>query len=157
VIFTKANADPDGHIINRMIDQYVEKSGKNAVAFTSMGQLRYLSAMKYAAAVVGNSSSGIIEAPSFRVPTVNIGDRQKGRIRADNVIDCGTDTFEIKKALDKALSDEFRDTLGCMSNPFAQKGTAGRIAAIIKNASGKNLLKKEFYNIELYSKTEQSL
>ena len=148
MIFTKANADPDGMVINRMIDTYVAAANEKAVAFTSMGHLRYLSAMKYAAAVVGNSSSGIIEAPSFRVPVVNIGDRQKGRIRADNVIDCGEGALEIEKALRKALSHEFRESLTTMQNPFEKDDTAGRIVEIIRNADLNEILKKEFFTIK---------
>jgi len=147
VIFTKANADPDGRIINRMIDQYVETASEKAVAFTSMGQLRYLSAMKYAAAVVGNSSSGILEAPSFKVPTVNVGDRQKGRTRAANVIDCGTGTSEVKTALNRALSDDFRHSLSTMQNPFEQKDVAGSIARIMSSVGLKEILKKKFFDL----------
>lgn len=79
VIFTKANSDTDGRIINKMIDEYVIKNPKKAVAFTSLGQLRYYSTIKYADFVLGNSSSGILEVPTFKKPTINVGDRQKGK------------------------------------------------------------------------------
>ena len=89
LIFTKANADAGGETINRLLDEYTARRA-NAVAFTSMGALGYLSAMRYCEAVVGNSSSGVVEAPSFQKPTVNIGDRQKGRLRCRSILDCGT-------------------------------------------------------------------
>jgi GDP/UDP-N,N'-diacetylbacillosamine 2-epimerase (hydrolysing) len=88
IIFTKANSDTDGRVINQMIDEYVTKNSHKSIVFTSLGQLRYLSALQYVDAVVGNSSSGLAEAPSFKIGTINIGDRQKGRIKASSVIDC---------------------------------------------------------------------
>ncbi|MBU3090463.1 UDP-N-acetylglucosamine 2-epimerase (hydrolyzing), partial [Clostridium gasigenes] len=87
-IITKANSDSDGRVINKMIDEYEKDNKDKIIAFTSMGYLRYLSAMKYCNSVIGNSSSGIIEAPSFNKPTINIGDRQKGRMQAESVINC---------------------------------------------------------------------
>ena len=89
VIFTKANADTDGRIINEMIDEYVNLNKDRCRGYTSLGQKKYLSVLQFCDAVVGNSSSGIIEVPSFKIPTVNIGDRQRGRVRAESVIDCG--------------------------------------------------------------------
>lgn len=147
IIFTKANADTEGRIINELIDSYVAQHPEKAVAFTSMGQLRYLSAMKHAAAVVGNSSSGIVEAPSFQVPTVNIGDRQKGRDRASSVIDCEPEISSIQGALYRSLSPEFVHSLQDMSNPYEKDGTAENLKNILKTYSLKNLLKKEFYVI----------
>ena len=88
IIFTKPNADNEGRIIIKLIDEYVSKNKNKAVTFTSLGQLRYLSAIPFMTAVVGNSSSGLLEVPSFRIPTVNIGDRQRGRIQGDSVINC---------------------------------------------------------------------
>ena len=114
VIFTKANADPDGCIINRMIDQYVKATGKNAIAFTSMGQLRYLSAMKHAAAVVGNSSSGIMETPSLALPTVKIGIRQEGRELLSQSLERALKTIDAElseRAEDEDLSDEESDSV----------------------------------------------
>ncbi len=133
VIFTKANADTDGRVINRMIDDYVEQNSRKAIAFTSMGQLRYSSAMKHVQAVVGNSSSGIIEAPSFCVPTVNIGDRQKGRLTPESVIDCSPVKEDIIKSLEKALSEKFRVKIREMRNPYEQEGTSKRIKDTITN------------------------
>lgn len=148
IIFTKANSDTDGRIINKMIDQYVSDHKENVMAFTSMGQLRYLSAMSLADAVVGNSSSGIIEAPSFRIPTVNIGDRQKGRIQAPSVINCEPKAGDIRAALEKALSGEFRSGLAEMVNPYGEGEVSEKILAEIKRElSGPISLKKEFYDL----------
>jgi GDP/UDP-N,N'-diacetylbacillosamine 2-epimerase (hydrolysing) len=111
-IFTKANSDAGGRIINRMLDEYT-KDRNGFHCFTSLGYLRYLSAMRYCSAVVGNSSSGIIEAPSMHVPTVNIGDRQAGRVRASTVIDCWPNKAEIESAVAKAVSKHFKEA--CLS------------------------------------------
>lgn len=94
VIFTKANSDTGGRIINYLIDEYVRKNSNRCIAFSSLGQVRYLSAMKYCSFVIGNSSSGILEAPVLNKPTINIGDRQKGRIQLESIINC-----EAKKEL----------------------------------------------------------
>ena len=99
LIFTKSNADTEGRAINALIDSFVE-SRPLAISCTSLGQLKYLSLLKYVSGMVGNSSSGIIEAPTLGVGTVNIGDRQKGRIRAASVIDCGTTAEDISEAID---------------------------------------------------------
>src|SRR5690606_39122045 len=107
IIFTKANADTDGRIINLLIDDYVLNNQHKAIAFASLGQLRYLSALQYVDVVIGNSSSGLIEVPSFHKPTINIGDRQKGRIKGETVIDCDPECRSIKQAIDQALSEEF--------------------------------------------------
>jgi GDP/UDP-N,N'-diacetylbacillosamine 2-epimerase (hydrolysing) len=147
-IFTKANADTDGRVINRLIDAYTQKSPDRFVAFDSMGQRNYLSAMKHACAVVGNSSSGIIEAPSFRVPTVNIGDRQKGRVQAKSVIDCLPEAVSIEQALHLAVSEEFRDTIKDVVNPYEQPGTARKIVDIIQGSDLEGMIKKEFYDLD---------
>lgn len=147
IIFTKANADTDGRVINSLIDEFVARHPEQAIAFTSMGQLNYLSAMQYAAAVVGNSSSGILEAPSFKVPTVNLGDRQKGRVRAESVIDCEPYPAAIHNALKKSSSEEFRQTLRDMFNPYEQKDTARQILQVLKDADLSSIIKKAFYDI----------
>ncbi len=145
LIFTKANADTDGRIINQMIDEYVVKNPQKAVAYVSLGQQRYLSAMQYVDGVIGNSSSGLIEAPSFKVGTINIGDRQKGRIKADSVVDCAPDENSIRVALKKLFSKEFKDSLKSVSNPFGEGGTAKKIIKGIESASLDGLIKKSFY------------
>lgn len=153
LIFTKPNADTDGRVIINLMDQYVKENEHRAKSFHSLGQLRYLSALKYVNVVVGNSSSGLIEAPSFKLPTVNIGDRQKGRVKADNVIDSNVDAESIISAIKKALSDEFVISLKNLDNPYGKKGASARIKEYLKSYPLNNILKKEFYDI----KTKQSL
>ncbi len=148
IIFTKANADTEGRVINQLIDSYVSGYPSMAIAFTSMGQLNYLSAMKHASVVVGNSSSGIIESPSFPVPTVNIGDRQKGRVRAENVIDCEPTIESIQSALQKAVSKEYTKSLHGMVNPYEKDKTAKKIKDILKFSDLNDTNKKEFFDIE---------
>lgn len=148
VIFTKANADTDGRIINEMIDDYVKIDGDRCRGYTSLGQRKYLSALQYCDAVVGNSSSGIIEVPSFRIPTVNIGDRQRGRVRAESVIDCGNDRTQIEAALQKALSSEFRNKVANVRNPYEGNKTSEEIVKMISKAVHDGIdLRKKFYDI----------
>ena len=149
VIFTKTNADTDGRVINRLIDDYVGKHPERCLAVTSLGMRRYLSAMKYCAAVIGNSSSGIVEAPSFKVPTVNIGDRQKGRIRVGSVIDCNPFADSIKAGIHKGTSPKFHQALKDIENPYEQVATAHQIVATIATIDTSGLLKKSFFNILL--------
>ncbi|WP_187647908.1 UDP-N-acetylglucosamine 2-epimerase [Nitrosophilus labii] len=149
IIFTKANSDTDGRIINQMIDYYVVKNSDKAVAFTSMGQLRYLSALQFVDAVVGNSSSGLLEAPSFKIGTINIGDRQKGRTKAKSVIDCKPKKEDIRKAFEKLYSTDFQERLKSVKNPYEQNELPSKkIVKTIKSFDLKNLLKKEFYDIK---------
>ncbi|MCF8026468.1 MAG: UDP-N-acetylglucosamine 2-epimerase [Desulfobacteraceae bacterium] len=147
IVFTKANADTGGRRINQMIDRFVADKPQKSIAFTSMGQIRYLSAMKYTSAVVGNSSSGIMEAPSFKVPTVNIGDRHKGRVRADSVIDCRPQKEKIQSALQKALSEDFVNKVKSVDNPYEKPETAAAIVEILRDADLSSIIKKEFYDI----------
>lgn len=148
VIFTKANADTDGRIINQMIDEYVRKNSDRCIGHTSLGQRRYLSALLYVDAVLGNSSSGLVEVPSFHIPTINIGDRQRGRVCAESVIHCGNTVQEIERALHTALAPEFRKSLTMMQNPYEKEGTSDKIVEIICNALDNGVeLKKKFYDI----------
>jgi UDP-hydrolysing UDP-N-acetyl-D-glucosamine 2-epimerase len=147
IIFTKANADTEGRIINYMIDEFVERHKDKAIAFTSMGQLLYLSTMKYVDAVVGNSSSGIIEAPSFKIGTINIGDRQKGRIRAKSVIDCEPTKESIRKAFELLYSSEFQNQLKKVVNPYGDGKAAERIVKVLKTFDIASI-KKEFFRIK---------
>jgi GDP/UDP-N,N'-diacetylbacillosamine 2-epimerase (hydrolysing) len=148
-IFTYANADPDGLVINRMIEEYV-KSHDNTIAFISMGQMGYLSALKYCEFVLGNSSSGLVEAPSFHIPTINIGNRQQGRARADSVIDCGYSEEEIESAFSMAKDRDFLEKCRQCNNPYEGKDVAKTIVTKIKeflnNYTGK---KKKFYDLTL--------
>jgi GDP/UDP-N,N'-diacetylbacillosamine 2-epimerase (hydrolysing) len=147
VLMTKANSDSGGQIINSKLEAYAALNSDRCLAVASLGLVRYLSAMRIAAAVVGNSSSGILEAPSFKVPTVNIGDRQKGRVRAQSVVDCEPDRNSIKMALDSVLDSKFRETLADMNSPFERPNTAATIVEVIASAKLEGLLKKPFYNL----------
>ncbi|MFH2091047.1 MAG: UDP-N-acetylglucosamine 2-epimerase [Pseudomonadota bacterium] len=146
IILTKANADKDGRLINQRIDDFVEKNQKRAMAFDSMGQLRYLSAMQYCTLVIGNSSSGIIEAPGFKVPVVNIGNRQKGRIKAMNIIDCEDQTDKIVQAVQTGLSTRFKNLLVNMESPFEKPSTSSAITDILKTVNLSDIQFKEFYD-----------
>ncbi|WP_148624145.1 UDP-N-acetylglucosamine 2-epimerase [Aliarcobacter cryaerophilus] len=147
IIFTKANSDTDGRVINQMIDEYVTKNSHKSIVFTSLGQLRYLSALQYGDAVVGNSSSGLAEAPSFKIGTINIGDRQKGRIKASSVIDCEPNKDSILKSFGKLYSKEFQETLRTTINPYGDGCASKKIVEILKNVDLKNILKKSFYDL----------
>jgi len=146
LIFTKANADTEGRKINYLIDEFIANHPDKAIAFTNMGQLLYLSTMKYVDAVVGNSSSGIIEAPSFKIGTINIGDRQKGRIKAKSIIDCDPEYKSIKKAIYQLYSDEFQKKLKKVKNPYGDGNSASKIKNILKSFDISQI-KKEFFNI----------
>jgi GDP/UDP-N,N'-diacetylbacillosamine 2-epimerase (hydrolysing) len=143
LIFTKPNSDKDGRIITRMIDEYVHKNSNKAIAFTSLGQLRYLSAIQYMNAVVGNSSSGIIEVPAINIPTVNIGDRQKGRIMGSSIFNCQPVKAEIKTAIEKVLNFD-KSKVGL--HPYGNGNTSEKILKILKNTNEINL-KKRFFDI----------
>jgi GDP/UDP-N,N'-diacetylbacillosamine 2-epimerase (hydrolysing) len=147
LLFTKANADSNGRVINRMIDAYAAAHPDKAKAFSSLGQLRYLSALKHVDAVVGNSSSGILEAPSFGIATIDIGDRQKGRIRPRSVLNCPPDAASISQALATALSEAFRNGLAGMANPYGDGKTTGRILSILKSRDLTHLLRKGFHDL----------
>lgn len=148
IIFTKANSDTDGRVINAMIDHYVAQNTHKSVAFSSLGQLRYLSALQYIDAVVGNSSSGLLEVPSFKKATINIGDRQTGRLKAQSIIDCAATQQDIKKALEKAFSDEFQTTLDETVNPYGEGQASTKILPIIKRDINHQDLKKSFYDLK---------
>ena len=147
IIFTKANSDTDGRIINEMIDEYVSKNPHKSVSFISLGQLRYLSALQHVDAVVGNSSSGLAEAPSFKIGTINIGDRQKGRIKAPSIIDCEPNKESILQAFNTLYSMPFQEQLKKVQNPYGDGMASKRIVKIIKNINLTNILKKSFYDI----------
>jgi len=149
IIFTKANSDTDGKIINSLINEYVAKNPHKSIAFTSLGQLRYLSALQFMDAVVGNSSSGLLEAPSFKIGTINIGDRQKGRIKAQSVIDCEPSKLAISQALNRIYSQEFQKVLTKVVNPYESLTyPSEKILQVLKQYNLKNIMKKKFYNME---------
>lgn len=149
-VITKGNADSNGRIINQMIDDFA-KEHDHVIAFASLGMNRYLSALKYCTMVIGNSSSGLAEAPSFGVPTVNIGDRQKGREQSNSVINCLPEMSEIKKAISLALTLEYRERAKNTINPYGNGNTSVKIVEKIKEILLKDKidLKKKFYNCEV--------
>lgn len=147
-IFTKANADKGGRIINEILEEYCANHD-NCILIDSLGMIRYLSSLKYCDCVIGNSSSGIIEVPSFKKPTINIGDRQKGRLRAKSVIDCSNTTEDILKAMKLAYSDEFLSNIKDVVNPYGAGNTSCKIYEVIKDYLffREINLKKIFYDI----------
>jgi UDP-hydrolysing UDP-N-acetyl-D-glucosamine 2-epimerase len=147
LIFTKSNADAEGIKINEMIKDFVESHQENAILINSMGQLLYLSTMQYVDAVIGNSSSGIIEAPSLKIATINIGDRQKGRIRAKSVMDCEPKKDEILKSIETVLSEEFKRSLINIENPYGNGNSAKKILEKIKYFLPIKGTKKVFFDI----------
>ena len=148
LLFTMPNADTGGRELAAMVNQFAA-TRKNVRVYTSLGQLRYLSCMKYVDAVVGNSSSGLAEAPSMGIATINIGDRQKGRISTSSVINCKPTQQSISEALSTVFDPSFRSTLTSTKNPYGSGGASEKIAKIIKNHDLKNLLKKSFFNSDV--------
>ena len=148
IIFTKANSDTDGRIINQMCDEYVFKNSHKSICFTSLGQVRYLSALQYIDAIVGNSSSGITEAPSFKIGTINIGDRQKGRLKAESVIDCDSLHSSITLAFNKLYPKEFKNILINTNNPYGDGYASEKIIKELKKVDLNNILKKSFFDIK---------
>lgn len=143
LIFTKTNSDNEGRVINRMVDTFV--AGRpHAKAFVSLGQTLYLSTLAQVDAIVGNSSSGLYEAPSFKVPTVNIGNRQKGRLCASSVINCLPRTEAVQAAIQRAFELDCLQTI----NPYGDGNTASKIVSILKTVPDfKNLLIKRFCDL----------
>lgn len=146
VIFTKANADTAGRIINQRIDAYVEKNPPRGKVFTSMGQLLYLSAVKNIDIVIGNSSSGIVEAPVLQKPVVNIGKRQQGRLKADSIIDCEENEQAIAEAIKKGISPEFKEIVKNAVNPYGQGNVSFKIKEYLKKTSLRKILMKKFHD-----------
>ena len=146
-IFTKANADTNGRIINQMMEAYVAENPEKSVLFASLGSLRYLSVMKQVTAVVGNSSSGILEAPSAGTATINIGDRQKGRIQTESIVNCSSQKEDITRAFQKVQSEEFRNKLNGITNPYGNGNASGQIIDVFKTVSPDKLSQKIFYDI----------
>lgn len=147
IIFTMPNSDTGGHIIMEKINQFVQDHNDRACAFKSLGYKRYLSTMKYAGAVVGNSSSGVVEAPSFHIPTLDIGDRQKGRIAADSVYHCSPDAESIKAGLSYIFSDEFQEVVKESKNPYEKPDIVKSIFDVISTYPLEGIIKKPFYNL----------
>lgn len=148
-IFTKPNADTEGRVIIKMIDDYVSRNSHKAIAFVSLGQLRYLSAMQFVDGIVGNSSSGLAEAPTFKIGTINIGDRQRGRIKAESVIDSESTKESILTAIRKLYLKEFKAKLKNVKNPYGEGGATEKIKKVLKEKDLADILKKEFYDISV--------
>lgn len=147
-IVTKSNADQGGKRINALLDEK-EQSIENLHVFSSLGVKRYLSLVKYSQFVLGNSSSGVIEVPALHVPTVNIGDRQKGRLRSESVIDCKDDADSIVSAIKTALSNEMKTICQNVISPYGDGNAAKRIAEkCVETINGSIDLKKKFYDLE---------
>lgn len=148
LIFTLPNADNGGRYLIKMINEFVCRHA-NARAFPSLGQLRYLSCLAYVDGVIGNSSSGILEAPSMNKGSINIGDRQKGRLLADSVINCSPNRDDIISALKKLYSEEFKLKLTYVKNPYGNGGASKRVLDVIKDYPLDSLIKKKFHDIKI--------
>ncbi len=146
-VFTSANADTEGRIINDQIHDYVSSQPERGVLHTSLGYRRYLSTLAYASVVVGNSSSGLVEAPALRVPTVDIGLRQAGRVRPSSVVHCKADKDSIRAALEKALSTPFRAACAEMNNPYEGTHPSQAIHDALVNANLEQIVLKSFYDV----------
>jgi UDP-N-acetylglucosamine 2-epimerase (non-hydrolysing)/GDP/UDP-N,N'-diacetylbacillosamine 2-epimerase (hydrolysing) len=147
IIFTLPNSDTNGRVIIKMINEFVSRNQKRAIAIASLGQRRYLSILKFMTAVVGNSSSGIIEVPSFGIPTLNIGNRQKGRVRANSIIDCDPVFADVRDKLKILLSSRVRKEKNLVKNPYYKRDTAFQIIKIVKKANLNAIIIKSFYNL----------
>ncbi len=146
LIFTMPNADTDGRVLIKIVEQFVAQHS-NARAYTSLGQLRYLSSINQVDGVVGNSSSGLAEVPSFKKGTINIGDRQRGRLQAASVINCEPTRTSILAAIASLYSSDFQNELSEVTNPYGEGGASKKIIETIKNYPLEGLLKKTFYNL----------
>ncbi len=147
VLFSYPNNDPNGNIIIDLIEDFVCRHPDRSVVFPSLGARRYLSVLRCVAAVIGNSSSGILEVPSMHIPTLNIGIRQQGRQRADSIIDCGVSPEDISSGLKRVLSQEERIRAKNIQNPYEQPDTLHKIVEIVATFPLDNIIQKPFYDI----------
>lgn len=148
IIFTMPNADTDGKIIKYEIERYLAKDPKKGKLFKSLGQLKYLSALQYVDVVIGNSSSGLIEVPSFHIPTINIGDRQKNRISGETVIHCKPDKDSIVEAIKKSFDEDYRKKCTIEKNPYGEPGASKKIVSILETLNfNKSIIKKKFFDL----------
>lgn len=146
LIFTMPNADTDGRTLVKMVDQFVSQHA-NARAYTSLGHLRYLSSIAHVDGVVGNSSSGLMEVPSFRKGTINIGDRQRGRLQAESVINCAPTRLSIAAALERLYDAAFQANLRRVRNPYGEGGASEKVVETIKHKAIDGIAKKVFYDL----------
>lgn len=155
IVFTHSNADTEGRNLISMIEDHAAARPDRIRSVASLGQRRYLSLLKICDAVVGNSSSGLTEAPSFGVPTVNIGDRQKGRLKASSVLNCPEERRVISETIRKALSPAFKEIASNTQNPYGSGGASEKIKQILKEISLEGLLEKSFYSLPFPEKPHQ--
>jgi UDP-hydrolysing UDP-N-acetyl-D-glucosamine 2-epimerase len=149
-IFTMPNADTGGRVIMQRIKNFLSNNPETGKAFTSLGQFNYLSLLKHADVMVGNSSSGLIEAPSFELPVINIGDRQKGRIKAENVIDVPIcEKSRIIRAIRKAISRDFIDSLKGLKNPYGEGNVSEKIVEVLRTVPLSEISKKLFCELNV--------
>ncbi|MDR2951400.1 MAG: UDP-N-acetylglucosamine 2-epimerase [Prevotella sp.] len=146
IVFTMPNSDTEGHSIMTLIDDFVQNHN-NSISYTSLGKLRYLSLLQFVDAVVGNSSSGIIEVPSMGIPTLNIGNRQKGRIQGAGIINCEPDYASIKEGMTKVLSPEIKEIAKKRINPYMKEGTSSTILNILQEINLDRMVNKTFYDL----------
>jgi GDP/UDP-N,N'-diacetylbacillosamine 2-epimerase (hydrolysing) len=146
LIFTMPNADTEGRVLFRKIEDFCARHPQ-ARAYTSLGQLRYLSCVQHVDGVVGNSSSGLAEAPSLKKGTINIGDRQRGRIKAESVIDCEPNRDQIRVAMQRLFSEEFVHVTKQVVNPYGTGGAAEKIIAVLEDCRLDGILKKSFFDL----------
>lgn len=146
VIFTQSNADPGGQAIIDLVEDHVRRHPERCRLYASLGQLRYLSLLGEVQAVIGNSSSGIIEAPGRHAPTVNIGDRQSGRMHATSVVDCPPERQAIEQAIRRVLSDEFLAQPGLYDNPYGSGDSARQMLEVLATVDPSQLSRKSFYD-----------
>jgi GDP/UDP-N,N'-diacetylbacillosamine 2-epimerase (hydrolysing) len=149
LIFTFPNADNEGRALIKMVENFVAQH-TNACVHTSLGQQRYLSCVAQVDGVIGNSSSGLTEVPSFRKGTVNIGDRQRGRLCATSVINCDPTRLGIKNALKKLYSDDFQSHLAQTKNPYGAGGGSEKVVHVVKHYSLEGIAKKSFYDLSTH-------
>jgi len=150
LIFTHANADTEGREVNDLIKEFVTKNSNRSVHHASLGQDLYLSTLRYVSGVVGNSSSGVIEAPSIPVASVNIGDRQKGRISATSVIHCDVDQDAISHAINQILDGKIQSRLGETLNPYGDGNVATRLVSVLETVELDKIIKKRFVDDGLH-------
>lgn len=147
IIFTKPNSDTDGRAISCLIDNYVSKRPDKVKSFVSLGHVRYLSAISHVDLVIGNSSSGLLEAPVFKKPTINIGPRQTGRLKASSVIDCNETCDDIHAAMLQALSSEFQQQLAGVQSLYGSGNASERIKNHLKHVDISSILMKKFFDL----------
>jgi len=147
IIFTMPNADTGGRIIKEMVIDFVKRNSNRSISFESMGQLNYLSTLQFVDGVIGNSSSGLAEVPTFKIGTVNIGERQKGRLKANSIIDCEPTEDSIKSAIETLYSNDFQEKLKVVKNPYGEGLATEKILDLLDKNPIPTEPKKEFYDL----------